>query len=96
MVDYDEMDSLLNGIDYISKVNHTVTSLPDYDVVYATGGGLHLTVYTSQKRPGAIQVAVQSNRANRDRVLLSSDQLARFQNLVQQAKSKLDSLRAGK
>jgi hypothetical protein len=71
-----------------------VTSLPDYDVVYATGDGLHLAVYTSQKRPGAIQIVVQSSRVNR--VLLSPDQLARLQNLVQQGKSKLDSLRAGK
>jgi hypothetical protein len=96
MVDYDELDSFLNGIDYISKANHTVTSLPDYDVVYTTGGGLRLLVYTSRKRAGAIQVVLQSGRASRDRVQLSSDQLARFQNLIQQAKSKLDSLRGEK
>ena len=96
MVDYDELDSFQNGIDYISKANHTMTTLPDYDVIYTTGGGLRLAVYTSHKRPGAIQVALQSDRASHERVLLSSDQLARFQNLIRQARSKLDSLRAGK
>jgi hypothetical protein len=39
---------------------------------------------------------LQSGHGNRSRILLSSDQLAEFQNLIQQAKSKLDSLRAGK
>jgi hypothetical protein len=43
-----------------------------------------------------IQVALQSGHASRTRILLSSDQLAEFQNLIQQAKSKLDSLRDAK
>ncbi len=73
MIDYDELDSFQNGIDYISKANHTLTTLPDYDVVYTTGGGLRLAVYTSHKRPGAIQVALQSGRGSHERVLLSSD-----------------------
>ena len=93
MVDYDELGSFLNGIDYISKVNHGVTSLPSFDVIYTTGGGLRLGVYTSNRRPGTIQAALQSGHLNRTRILLSADQLTRFQGLIQQAKGKLDSLR---
>ncbi len=96
MIDYDELDSFLNGIDYISKANHSMTPLPDYDVGYTTAGWLRLVVYTSVKRPGTTQIALQSRRNNWNRILLASDQLATFQNLIQQAKSKLDSLRAGK
>ena len=73
-----------------------MTPLPDYDVGYTTGGWLRLVVYTSIKRPGTTQTALQSGHASRTRILLSSDQLAEFQNLIQQAKTKLDSLRAGK
>ena len=96
MVDYDELDSFLNGIDYISKANHSMTSLPDYDVGYTTRGWLRLVIYTSVKRPGTTQIALQSRHTNWNRILLSSDQLATFQNLIQQAKAKLDNLRAGK
>lgn len=96
MVDYDELDSFLNGIEYISKANHSMTSLPDYDVGYTTTGWLRLVIYTSAKRPGTTQIALQSHHGNWYRVLLSTDQLATFQNLVQQAKTKLDNLRAGK
>jgi len=50
MVDYDELDSFLNGIDYISKANHTMTSLPDYDVgLY--NGRLAATRYLHQRQP---------------------------------------------
>jgi hypothetical protein len=96
MVDYDELDSFLNGIDTISKANHSMTSLPDYEVGYTTRGWLRLVVYTSVKRPGTTQVALQSSHINWNRISLSSDELARFQNLIQHAKSKLDSLREGK
>jgi hypothetical protein len=95
-MDYDELDSFLSGIDYISKANHSVTPLPDYDVGYASGGGLHLVVFTSLKRPGTVQIALQSSHTSHNRILLSGDELARFQNLIQHAKTKLDSLREGK
>jgi hypothetical protein len=96
MVDYDELDSFLSGIDYIRKANPSMTPLPEYDVGYTTAGWLRLVFYTSIKHPGTTQIALQSGHASRTRILLSSDQLAEFQNLIQQAKTKLDSLRAGK
>ncbi len=36
-VDYDEIDSLLRGIDYISKIERNVTSLKDFEAEYRTG-----------------------------------------------------------
>jgi hypothetical protein len=96
IIDYDELETFLSGIDYLSKANHAVTSLPNFDVLYRTGGGLRLDVYTSTKRSGVLQAALQSSRVNRARVLLSGDQLAHFQNLIQQAKSRLDLLHANK
>jgi len=35
-VDYDEIDSLLRGIDYISKIERNVTSLKDFEAEYRT------------------------------------------------------------
>jgi hypothetical protein len=96
VIDYDEVDSFLNGIDTISKANHSMTPLPDYDVGYTTRGWLRLVTYTSAKRPGTMEIALQSGHSNGNRVLLSTDELARFQNLIQHAKAKVDSLRDGK
>ena len=39
LIDYDELDSLLDGIDYIFKVNRTVSAMPGFSVVYATKAG---------------------------------------------------------
>ena len=93
IIDYDELDSFLDGIDYISKINPAAMSLPNFIAVYTTRGELRIAVYTSTRRPGTIQVALQSNRLGKTRVLLSTAQLAQFQNLIQQAKIKLDFLR---
>src|SRR5258708_39643264 len=38
-VDYDEIDSLLRGIDYISKIERNGTSLKDLEAEYTTTGG---------------------------------------------------------
>jgi hypothetical protein len=40
IVDYDELDAFLNAIDYVGKVDYTVTPLPAFEAVYATRGGL--------------------------------------------------------
>src|SRR5437879_262429 len=42
IIDYEELDSFLSGVDYISKVDYTVTPLPSFDAVYITRGGLRI------------------------------------------------------
>ena len=96
VVDYDELDSFLKAIDYISRADYRVTALPLFDVTYVTRGGFKISTYSSTRTPGTIKVALQSNHLNHSRVLLSPQQLAQFLTLVQQAKAKLDSLRTAK
>lgn len=96
IVDYDEVDSLLNAIDYLSRADYRVTTLPAFDVVYMTKAGLRIATYSSSRSPGTIKVAVQSSQINRTRVVLAPQQFAQFQSLIQQAKGKLDALRTGK
>ena len=43
-VDYDEIDSLIKGVEYISKVGKDVTKLDHFEVDYRTKGDLILTV----------------------------------------------------
>jgi hypothetical protein len=93
IIDYDELDSLLDGIDYIVKINRTVSALPSFSARYVTKGGFRVAAYSSNNRPGTIQALLQGSHTARSRILLAPDQLAKFQVLVQQAKSNLDGLR---
>lgn len=95
LIDYDELDSLLDGLEYLSKVDWTVTSLPSFDAVYTTKGGLRTAAFGS-RRTGNIEFAVRSTRIAPHPLLLSRDQLGQLRSLVDQAKAKLKALRGEK
>ena len=95
LIDYDELDSLLDGIEYIGKLDWTVTSLPSFSATYTTKGGFRASAFGS-RRTGNIEFAVRSTRASRQPLLLSRDQLGQLRSLVEQGKTKLDSLRKEK
>jgi len=93
VVDYDEMDSLLSGLNYLAKIDSKVTALPTFVASYVTRSGLRIGAFTSQRR-GAIQYFLQDYSTNSARILITPAQLAQFQSLVDQARNNLDSLRA--
>jgi hypothetical protein len=95
LIDYDELDSLLDGIEYIGKLDWSVTSLPSFSASYTTKGGFRAIAFGS-RRTGNIEFAVRSTRVIRQPLLLSRDQLGQLRSLVEQAKAKLDSLRKEK
>jgi hypothetical protein len=92
VVDYDEIDSLLGGIDFISRADHSVSPLPHFEAIYRTRALLQVSTYSS-KRTGTIESAIQSSRINRTTALLSLQDLARLRQLIEQSKAKLDALR---
>lgn len=94
VIDYDELDSLISALDYVSVVNYSITSLPSFDAGFTSRGGLRVFAYTSLRRPGTIQAAVQGGHMANIRLLLAPAQLAQFTTLVRQAKAQLDTLRA--
>jgi len=93
MVDYDEMDSLLNGLDYLAKIDYKVTLEPTFVASYVTKSGLRVGAFTSQRR-GVIQYFLQDHSTNSARILITPAQLTQFQSLVDQTRSNLNSLRA--
>ena len=95
LIDYDELDSLLDGMDYLGKLDWSVTSLPDFSATYTTKGGFRADAHGS-RRTGNIDFAVRSTRIIGPRFSLSRDQLGQLRSLIEQAKAKLDSLRKGK
>jgi len=95
LIDYDELDSLLDGMDYLGKLDWSVTSLPDFSAAYTTKGGFRADAHGS-RRTGNIDFDVRSTRLIGPRLSLSRDQLGQLRSLMDQAKAKLDSLRKGK
>jgi len=92
LIDYDEIGSLLNAIDYLNKVDWSVTPLPSFDAAYTSKGGLRMSAFSSQ-RNGAIEFAVRTTRSSRPPVLLARDQVTQLRTFVSQAKTKLDAIR---
>ena len=95
LIDYDELDSLMDGLEYLGKLEWSVTSLPDFSAVYTTKGGFRAEAHGS-RRTGSIEFAVRSVHISAPRLPLSRDQLGQLRSLIDQAKAKLDSLRKEK
>jgi hypothetical protein len=93
VIDYDELDSLLNGIDYLGKISYGVTALPGFEASYATKSGVRIVAYSS-RRQGGIQTFLQFG--DNPRIPLASDQMTQLHGLISQAKNSLDALKAAK
>ena len=94
LLDYDEINSLQNGIDYLIKIDFSVTPLNVFDATFTTKGGFRIAALGRQ-RTGVIQFAIRDARTDLPPVILSRAELARFAALLDEAKKKLDSLRGG-
>ncbi len=88
-IDYDEIDSLIKGIDYVSKIDKTVTRLDNFEAAYRTRGDFSITVFNDSG--GKISVAVTSRRIGGESVYLKLEDLSTFRELILMAKGKLDS-----
>src|SRR5665213_658800 len=93
LVDDDEIDALLSGINYLIKINYDVTTLPAFEASYTTKAGLRVTA-SSVRRDGGIQFSVQSS--NTPRISLSSVQMTQLYGLIGQARKNLDDLKAAR
>jgi hypothetical protein len=90
-VDYDELPTLIQNLDYVSKANWTLTSLGHFDASYTTRAGLRVVTYSST-RSGLIEGAVVSQRLVRSRASLTTAQLDLLRNTLEVAKTKIDEL----
>jgi hypothetical protein len=95
LIDYDELDSLQDGLDYLNKVDWSVTPLPSFDAVYTTKGGFRIAAYGDRRR-GGIGFAARNVRLLAPALQLSHSQLGQLRSVLDEARNKLDSLRKGK
>ncbi|MBU1863294.1 MAG: hypothetical protein KKH94_06510 [Candidatus Omnitrophica bacterium] len=90
-IDYDEIEPLLKGIDYISNITSNPTKLAGFEATYSTKGDLTITVFSGTA--GKISAAVTSGYIGRTTAFLSTTQLSQLRSLIAQAKQKLDEIK---
>jgi hypothetical protein len=86
-VDADEIDSLLKGIDYISKVEKSVTKFSNFEAIYLTKGDLRITVFSN--RNGKLQAAVDCGKIGKTTAFLELAELAKIRDAIALAQSQL-------
>ncbi|HZR17563.1 MAG TPA: hypothetical protein VFE51_09570 [Verrucomicrobiae bacterium] len=91
-IDYDEISRLVNAIEYITKLEVTVTPLNSFDAAYTTKGGFRIAALGT-RRTGTIQFGVRDARTGGTPVVFSRDDMSRLSALINQGKDTLDSLR---
>ncbi len=91
LIDYDELNPLLKGLDYLTKLDPSVSSLDTFDAGYNTKGGFRIAAL-GNRRTGSIQFAVRDIRINMSPVLFSRQEMNLFSSLMDQAKKQLDAL----
>ncbi|HEX3627337.1 MAG TPA: hypothetical protein VH280_18165 [Verrucomicrobiae bacterium] len=90
-IDYDELDALIHGLDFLSKTTSDVTTMPAFDAAIRTRSGFRAGAH-SERRQGSIELFVQFPETGR--LPLTADQFRQLQNLITQAKTELDTARS--
>jgi hypothetical protein len=90
-IDYDEIDSLLKGIEYIAKIDKSATKLASFQADYKTKGDLTVSTYSNSN--GEVQAAVQSGRFGGTMAFLSLSDLNDFRKLIAKSKQTLDDVK---
>jgi hypothetical protein len=90
-IDYDELVSLLNGIDFMTKVDKRATQLDNVRATYRTRDELELSV--SGRSSGEITAAVTSGTIAAARATLTLPDLGKLRDFIVSAKNQLDALK---
>jgi hypothetical protein len=89
-IDYDEIDPLLKGLEYLSKIDSSVTQLTRFEVDYRTRGDL--IVSASSGRSGVITLTISSGVIRRATSIFRLEDLKVIRGLIIEAKNQLDAI----
>ncbi len=90
-VDYDEVEPLLAGIEFITNTNRSSTKLQNFQADYRTRGDLVVSTFNGES--GQIMAAVKSGEIGGASAYLTLSQLGKLKDLISAAKQQLDSVR---
>ncbi|KAB8060473.1 hypothetical protein [Janthinobacterium violaceinigrum] len=91
-IDEDEIDSLIRGLDYISKIERNVTTLGNFEAQYKTKGDLSMTVFSGSG--GEISLAVSSGRIGKASAYLKLADAEKIRTFLSEAKSVISKAKA--
>jgi hypothetical protein len=89
-IDYDEIDPLLKGLEYLSKIDNSVTPLTRFEADYRTRGDLLVSAASS--RGGVITLAISGGISRRAVSLFRLEDLKVIRGLIIEAKNQLDAI----
>lgn len=89
-IDYDEIDSLIAGIDYVSKITADATKLEDFQADYSTIGDLKVSVFSTN---GKVMSAVSSGKYGTVTAYYKLEKLAEVKAMIIAAKAKIDEVK---
>lgn len=91
-VDYDEIASLIKGIDYISKADKSITTLERFRADYKTKWDLWISKFSEESK-GTITYSIQGGRIQKVVVFYSEESFGKLRDLILKAKQKLDCIK---
>ena len=89
-IDYDEIDPLLRGLEYLSKIDNSVTQLARFEADYRTRGDLLFSV--SSGRGGVVTLAISGGVIRRAISLFRLEDFKVIRGLIIEAKNQLDAI----
>ena len=89
-IDYDEIESLLKGIQYISKIDGSTTKLDSFQADYTTKGDLKISVFSSDKD---IIAAVTSGTIGGVATYLKLEDIPKLVELINKAKQTIEEIK---
>jgi hypothetical protein len=91
-IDYDELDGLIRGVQFISQSDHNATSLDNFESAYRTRCGMSLLKVSSGNKLTIVMKSGDTLATRNEMASFVLDDLGRY---LTAAKAKLDALAAG-
>ena len=89
-IDYDEIQGILEALDYISKITKESTKLKDFQADYATKGDLKFSTFSSGNK---VLIAITSGNIGSVTAYYKINEIGSIKSLIKQGKDKIDSIR---
>jgi hypothetical protein len=93
-IDYDEIESLIRGLDYVAGVDKTATKLTNIQADYTTRGAFRISSFSEAE--GKMSLAVHSGVVGGTTAYLSLAQAAELKGLIEKAKATVEAARPTK
>ena len=87
-IDYDEIENLLKGLEYVAKTTPDISKHKNFEVKYETRGGFSTTVFNDSEGKLLASIDIGARSAH-----IPMEKFSNFRSLILQAREKLDSLR---